>query len=92
MIRAPFLCVMTTLLLSTMAQAQGVLVAPHAVIMDHRTRSGSLTLYNPGDDPVEITFSSFFGYPVSDSIGGFELRTVQQPGDSFPSGCFGRCS
>ncbi len=53
--------------------------------MDHRTRSGSLTLYNPGDDPVEIGFSSFFGYPVSDSTGGFELRTIEQPDDSYPS-------
>ena len=25
-------------------RAQGVLVAPHAVIIDHRTRSGSITL------------------------------------------------
>src|SRR4029450_13037448 len=37
------------------AAAQGVLVAPHAIYLDHRTRSGSLTLYNPGADPVEIT-------------------------------------
>jgi hypothetical protein len=85
MTRARLLCTMMTLLLSTGARAQGVLVAPHAVIMDHRTRSGSLTLYNPGDDPVEIAFSSFFGYPVSDSIGGFELRTVEQPGSAYPS-------
>ncbi len=85
MIRAPLLCAMTTLLLVTGADAQGVLVAPHAVIMDHRTRSGSLTLYNPGDDQVEIAFSSFFGYPVSDSIGGFELRAIEQPSDSYPS-------
>jgi hypothetical protein len=30
------------------ALAQGVLVAPHSVVIDHRTRSGSLSLYNPG--------------------------------------------
>ena len=85
MIRAPLLCAMMTLLLTTRGHTQGVLVAPHAVIMDHRTRSGSLTLYNPGDDPVEVAFSSFFGYPVSDSIGGFELRTIDQPGANYPS-------
>jgi hypothetical protein len=83
--RVPLLAALTVLLLPTTLRGQGVLVAPHAVIMDHRTRSGSLTLYNPGDDPAEITFSSFFGYPVSDSIGGFELRTIEQPGDSYPS-------
>jgi hypothetical protein len=66
-------------------RAQGVLVAPHAVVIDHRTRSGSLTLYNPGDDPAEITLSSFFGFPVSDSTGGFELRTIEHPDSQYPS-------
>lgn len=65
--------------------AQGVLVAPHAVIMDHRTRSGSLTLYNPGDEPAEVTLSTFFGYPVTDSTGGFELKTIDQPEPDYPS-------
>jgi hypothetical protein len=65
--------------------AQGVLVAPHAVIMDHRTRSGSLTLYNPTDDPAEISLSTFLGYPVTDSAGQFALRTVDQPDSTIPS-------
>ena len=60
-------------------------MAPHAVIIDHRTRSGSLTLYNPGDEPAEIALSAFFGYPVTDSTGGFELRTVEQPEPDYPS-------
>lgn len=67
------------------ALAQGVLVAPHAIVIDHRTRSGSLSLYNPGDGPAEVTLSTFFGYPVTDSTGEFELRTVEQPDPSAPS-------
>jgi P pilus assembly chaperone PapD len=67
------------------ALAQGVLVAPHSVVIDHRTRSGSLSLYNPGDDPAEVTLSTFFGYPVTDSAGDFELRTVERPDPSMPS-------
>ncbi len=67
------------------ALAQGVLVAPHAVVIDHRTRSGSLSLYNPGEDPAEVTLSTFFGYPVTDSAGDFELRTVERPDPSMPS-------
>ena len=55
------------------AQAQGVVVAPHAVYLDHRTRSGSITLYNPGAEPVEAGISFFFGYPVTDSAGNFTL-------------------
>lgn len=66
-------------------RAQGVLVAPHAVIMDHRTRSGSITVYNPGDEPVEVALSAFFGYPVTDSTGTFELRTIDRPQAAYPS-------
>lgn len=76
---------MAMLALPVALRAQGVLVAPHAIIIDHRTRSGSLTLYNPGDEPAEITLSSFFGYPVSDSTGSFELKTVDQPEPDYPS-------
>jgi P pilus assembly chaperone PapD len=74
-----------TLVAPSALQAQGVLVAPHAVIMEHRTRSGSLTLYNPGDESVEVTLSTFFGYPITDSTGAFELRSVDQPEPDYPS-------
>jgi hypothetical protein len=66
------------------ALAQGVLVAPHAVVIEHRTRSGALSLYNPGDDPAEITLSTFFGYPVTDSVGAMELKTVERPDAAMP--------
>ena len=65
--------------------AQGVLVAPHAVFIDNRTRSGSLTLYNPGNDPVEVSVSTLFGYPVTDSVGNFELYTPDPPDSGAPS-------
>lgn len=55
------------------AGAQGVVVAPHAVYVDHRTRSASITLYNPGADPVETGISFLYGYPVTDSAGNFTL-------------------
>jgi fimbrial chaperone protein len=67
------------------ATAQGVLVAPHALVMDHLTRSGSLNLYNPGDTPAEVTLSTFFGYPVTDSTGDFELKTIERPDPAMPS-------
>lgn len=76
---------LATLLAPPALRAQGVLVAPHAVIMNHRTRSASLTLYNPGDEPVEVALSAFFGYPITDSTGAFELRTVEQPAPEYPS-------
>jgi hypothetical protein len=65
--------------------AQGVLVAPHAVFIDHRTRSGFVQLYNPGTEPAEVSISALFGYPATDSLGHLELRTVDQPDSTFPS-------
>ena len=66
-------------------QAQGVMVAPHAVYIDHRVRSGSVLLYNPGTDPVEVTISTLFGYPTTDSTGAIVLRTVEAPDSTLPS-------
>jgi hypothetical protein len=81
----PGLALAAALTLPALAGAQGVLVAPHAVVIDHRTRSGSLSLYNPGDQPAEISLSMFFGYPVTDSAGNFDLRTVERPAVNMPS-------
>jgi hypothetical protein len=79
----------TTLLLALgtarVAEAQGVVVAPHAVYLDHRTRSASITLYNPGSDPAEVTISSMFGYPVTDSLGHFTLQLPDSVDASMPS-------
>jgi len=65
--------------------AQGVMVAPHAVYIDHRVRSGSVLLYNPGTEPVEVTISTLFGYPTTDSTGAIVLRTVDAPDSTLPS-------
>jgi P pilus assembly chaperone PapD len=65
--------------------AQGVLVAPHAVVVDPRTRTGWVQLHNTGVEPTEVTIETFFGYPVTDSAGGLMLRTIDQPDSAFPS-------
>ena len=69
----------------TSLHAQGVMVAPHAVYIDHRVRSGSVLLYNPGTEAVEVTISTLFGYPVTDSTGAIMLRTVEAPDSTLPS-------
>lgn len=56
--------------------AQGVMVAPHAVFIDHNQRSGSVLLYNPGTQPVEVSISTIFGYPTTDSSGSIKLDTL----------------
>src|SRR6266567_2603834 len=41
------------LLCATRLGAQGVVIAPHAVFIDGRARSGSVLLYNPNTPPLE---------------------------------------
>jgi hypothetical protein len=65
--------------------AQGVVIAPHAVFIDGRARSGSVLLYNPNTDPVEVSISLLFGYPVTDSLGRIVLRTIDRPDSTLRS-------
>ena len=66
-------------------RAQGVLVAPHGVFLDAAGRTGSFELYNPGAEPVEVSVSTLFGYPVTDSLGNLTLRTAEAPDSGEPS-------
>jgi hypothetical protein len=65
--------------------AQGVMVAPHAVFIDHNRGSGSVLLYNPGTEPVEVSISTIFGYPTTDSSGNIKLITIENPDSTVPS-------
>ena len=65
--------------------AQGVVIAPHAVFIDGRARSGSVLLYNPNTEPVEVSISLLFGYPVTDSLGRIVLRTIDHPDSTMRS-------
>jgi P pilus assembly chaperone PapD len=67
------------------AAAQGVMIAPTHIFIDHRTRSGSVLLYNPSTEPAEVTISVIFGYPASDSAGNIYLRSVEEPDSTLPS-------
>jgi P pilus assembly chaperone PapD len=77
--------VLALLLLPRLLPAQGVLVAPHYLVMDHRSRSGLVTIYNPGNEPIEVSIGTLFGYPITDSTGQFTLYTPEQPDSSLPS-------
>jgi len=39
----------------------------------------------PGTEPVDVTISTIFGYPVTDSTGAITLRTVDAPDSTLPS-------
>jgi P pilus assembly chaperone PapD len=79
------LLLLALLTLPRLLSAQGVLVAPHYLVMDHRTRSGTVTVYNPGNEPIEVSIGTLFGYPVTDSSGQFTLLTPETPDSSLPS-------
>src|SRR5438477_7610926 len=64
--------------------AQSLMVASPAIVIDDKTRTGTLTLINDGITPVEVSVSTFCGYPVTDSIGRMYLRTFATPDDTMP--------
>jgi hypothetical protein len=66
------------------AVAQSLMVASPAVSIDDRTRTGALTLINNGIAPVEVSISTFCGYPVTDSLGRMYLRTFDTVNDTMP--------
>lgn len=70
---------------ANLLHAQGVLIAPHAVFIDPRTRSGWIQLHNPGATPAEVSVEALFGYPVTDSAGSLQLYTVDHPDSTAPS-------
>jgi hypothetical protein len=59
--------------------AQAVLIAPHLVTLDHATRGGQVTLYNPGNTDIEVEVGLGYGLPATDSLGEFSL-TLSDPG------------
>jgi P pilus assembly chaperone PapD len=73
------------LLAGVAAPAHAVSVSPTALYIDSRTRTGVLTLYNPGTLPEEITVDFAYGYPQSDSAGNVSVSTTREPPPGEPS-------
>lgn len=73
------------LLTTTSMAAQGVIVSPPVLVIDHRTRSMSLELFNPGDRSTEVRIDLVFGYPVTDASGEFHLEVPDPIPSSLPS-------
>jgi hypothetical protein len=61
------------------------MIAPNAVIIDGKTGTGAITLVNSGDRAAEISISTLYGYPVTDSAGRMTLRTFTAVDDTTPS-------
>jgi hypothetical protein len=64
---------------------EAILVAPHAVFMDHRSRTGQVFLVNTGDTPEEVSIELKYGYPATDSTGTVFIKLIDQPDSTEPS-------
>jgi hypothetical protein len=64
---------------------RAVSVSPMSVFMSDRTRTGTITLYNPNPLPEEIDISFAFGYPQSDSMGEVTVPLVDEAPAGEPS-------
>ncbi|HEX6749424.1 MAG TPA: hypothetical protein VF092_19165 [Longimicrobium sp.] len=73
------------LLAGVAARAHAVSVSPTALYIDSRTRTGVLTLFNPGALPEEITIDFAYGFPQADSAGNVSVPTTREPGPGEPS-------
>lgn len=65
--------------------AAAVAVSPVAVYIDNRTRTASLTLFNPGSRPEEVQLDFAFGYPVSDEEGNVSVPVSDTAATGEPS-------
>jgi hypothetical protein len=77
--------VLGALLAITPATARAVTVSPNALFIDSRTRSGVLTLYNPGTSAEEIEITFAFGYPRSDLAGAISVALADSAAAGEPS-------
>jgi hypothetical protein len=77
--------VLVVLLAIFALRAAAVSVSPVALYIDNRSRTGALTLFNPGTLPEEIEIDFAFGYPVSDEEGNVSVPLVEEAPAGEPS-------
>ncbi len=66
--------------------SDALLVAPQALFLGDRARTGQLYLRNTGTAPEEAAIDLQYGYPVSDSAGNVQIRLIDAPGpDEHPA-------
>lgn len=76
------LVLLAALAIFSSAYAAAVAVSPVAVYIDNRSRTGTLTLFNPGSRPEEVQVEFAYGYPQSDEEGNVSVSVT----DSVPEG------
>jgi hypothetical protein len=77
--------ILSVFLVLSALRAAAVSVSPLAVYIDDRSRTGTLTLYNPGSRPEEIRVEFGFGYPTSDDEGNVTVNVTEAAPAGEPS-------
>ncbi len=86
-----YLCLPRSLFLATAILAvsplvtKAVLVSPHALFIDHHTRTAQFTLANSSEQAEEVEIALRFGFPETDSLGNPYVKLIEDPGAEFPS-------
>jgi hypothetical protein len=73
------------LVMAGVQAAHAVSVSPTALYIDSRTRTGVLTLHNPGTLAEEVTIEFAFGYPQTDTAGNLSVPVTREPAAGEPS-------
>lgn len=73
------------MLVGVAPEAYAVAVSPTALYIDSRSRTGTVTLYNPGALPEEIEIGFAFGYPTSDPSGNISVPLTTEAPEGEPS-------
>ncbi len=62
-----------------------ILVAPQAVFLSDRDRTGEIHLVNTGSKPEDVQIDLEYGYPATDSAGQIGIALFEHPDSAAPS-------
>jgi hypothetical protein len=62
-----------------------ILVAPQAIFMSDRDRTGEVFLVNTGSKPEDVQIGLEYGYPATDSAGKIGITLIEHPDSTQPS-------
>ncbi|MEX2466275.1 MAG: hypothetical protein WD995_05160 [Gemmatimonadota bacterium] len=65
-----------------LSEAVAIVVAPTAVYLADDNPSAAVSLYNPSNDPEEVTVEAVFGYPTTDEAGNIYLHIDPEGADT----------
>lgn len=72
------------LLVPNLIMAQ-IIISPYVIYLDSKNQFANMIVQNESEEPYEIGISFKFGFPVSDSLGNFTMKYIDEPSNEYPS-------